>query len=76
MAAADGDAEVLSVCAALEPLLAATPPPLEQQVCEGCTPAVKVVPVTWDGQGTPAETDTTSIYELHLNGKCILQSSM
>ena len=37
-------------------------------------PGVKVVNVTWDGQGQPSKTDTTSQYELTLSGKCKLQS--
>ena len=71
-----GDADVLSIGEALEPLFAATPPPAEDQECSGCTPSVKVVNVTWDGVGTPLESDTTSAYTLELAGECSLKSAV
>jgi hypothetical protein len=37
---------------------------------------VKVVEVTWDGKGQPAENDTTSCYELVLHGECALKSGL
>ena len=30
--------------------------------------------MTWDGQGQPSSTDTTSQYELMLEGHCTLKS--
>ena len=71
-----GDADVLSIGEAIEPLFVATPPPAEEQQCSGCTPSVKVVNVTWDGAGTPLETDTTSAYTLELAGDCALKSAV
>ncbi|CAL5224479.1 g7172 [Coccomyxa viridis] len=68
------DASILSIGEALQPLFASTPAPSEEQACAGCMPGVKVVNVTWDGQGQPSKTDTTSQYELTLSGKCKLQS--
>ncbi len=65
--------DVLSVGEAMEPLFAATPAPMEVQQCLGCMPSVKVVNVTWDGVGTPLETDTTSTYTLELTGECALK---
>ncbi len=70
---AGADADVLSVGEAIEPLFAATPPPPDAQQCSGCTPSVKVVNVTWDGVGTPLETDTTSAYTLELTGDCAMK---
>ena len=71
---AGSDASILSIGEALQPLFASTPAPPEEQACAGCLPGVKVVSVTWDGQGEPSKTDTTSQYELILSGKCKLQS--
>ena len=71
---AGSDASILSIGEALQPLFASTPAPSEEQACAGCMPGVKVVNVTWDGQGQPSKTDTTSQYELTLSGKCNLQS--
>ncbi len=70
------DADVLSIGEAIEPLFAVTPPPAEEQQCSGCTPSVKVVTVTWNGVGTPLETDTTSAYTLELAGDCALKSTI
>ncbi|EIE27340.1 amidase signature enzyme [Coccomyxa subellipsoidea C-169] len=70
------DADVLSIGEAIEPLFAVTPPPAEEQQCSGCTPSVKVVNVTWNGVGTPLETDTTSAYTLELAGDCALKSAI
>ncbi|CAL8463001.1 g2535 [Coccomyxa elongata] len=67
------DADVLSVGEAIEPLFAATPPPPDAQQCSGCTPSVKVVNVTWDGVGTPLETETTSAYTLEFTGDCAMK---
>ncbi len=72
---AGGDADVLSVGEAIEPLFAATPPPSDVQECSGCTPSVKLLDVTWDGTGTPSETDTTSRYSLELAGDCALKGA-
>ncbi len=72
---AGDDATLLSVAAALEPVFAPTPPPPEAQPCEGCTPAVAVKEVTWDGLGTPLPTDTTSCYDLVLHGDCSLKKA-
>lgn len=69
---AGGDVDVLSVGEAMEPLFAATPAPADVQQCIGCTPSVKVVNVTWDGLGTPLDTDRTSTYTLELAGECVL----
>ncbi len=69
------DAAVLAAGEALQPLFAATPAPSEEQPCSGCTPSVKVVEVTWNGQGTPSKTDTTSTYQLELEGSCKLQAA-
>ena len=66
---------MISIGEAIEPLFAATPPPVEEQPCGGCTPAVRVVPVTWGGQGTPAENETTSIYAFELAGNCALKEA-
>lgn len=71
-----GDADLLSIGEAVEPLFAATPAPSDVQQCSGCMPGVKVVDVTWDGSGTPSETDTTSIYSLELAGDCALKAHM
>ena len=57
----------------MEPLFTPTPPPPEVQPCEGCIPAVSVKEVTWDGVGTPLPTDTTSCYDLVLQGECALK---
>jgi hypothetical protein len=74
--ATGADADVISVGEALEPLFEGTPPPPKEQACSGCTPSVRVVDVTWDGQGTPGENDTTSIYELELAGDCALKKQL
>ncbi|CAK0787711.1 hypothetical protein CVIRNUC_010933 [Coccomyxa viridis] len=68
------DADLLSIGEALQPLLPSMPGPSEEQACAGCSPGVKVVNVTWDGQGQPSSTDTTSQYELTLEGHCTLKS--
>ena len=73
---AGDDATLLSVGEAVEALFAATPPPPEVAQCAGCRPDVKVVEVTWDGVGQPAENDTTSFYELLLHGECALKSEL
>lgn len=69
------DADVLTIGEALQPLFARTPAPSEEQACTGCMPGVKVVRVTWDGKGQPSKTDTTSQYELTLDGDCELKSA-
>ena len=68
------DAKLLSTGEVLAPLFGAMPPPADVAACTGCTPAVKVVNVTWDGVGTPKPTDTTSCYELVLHGDCSLKA--
>ena len=71
---AGDDAVLLSVGEAMESIFPSTPAPPEVAACAGCTPRVKVVDVTWDGVGKPKPTDTTSCYELELDGDCALKS--
>lgn len=71
---AGDDDTLLSVGEAMERLFAPTPAPPEVAACAGCVPRVKVVDVTWDGVGQPKPTDTTSCYELELDGECTLKS--
>jgi len=73
--AAGSDADILSIGEALQPLFASTPVPSEKQACAGCMPGVEVVNVTWDGEGQPSQTDTTSQYKLTLSGDCKLQAA-
>ena len=66
------DATLLAVAAAVEPLLAPTPPPPRHPPCSGCRLRVDTQPVTYAGSGALGEGQTSSCYTFELEGSCAL----
>jgi len=72
---AEEDGLLLAFSAAVEKVLSPMPPPPSTPACQGCTPKVKLQEANYSGIGKPGPNDVTSLFTLHFDGKCSLQTN-